>query len=85
MQHESLLQQIDAALQTTSAEESLHSLAHRLKEEGIAQDAMYRAFEEQFLRYRSNEHYSDAIAAVMDRIVGWCRPGSRLFDTELKT
>jgi hypothetical protein len=56
-----------------------------LKEQGIAQDAMYRAFEEQLLRYRSSEHYSEVIAAVMDRIAGWCRPESRLFDTELKT
>lgn len=67
--------------------------AAEAREVGLAAEARYcEAAGIRFHSYpirdrgvRSSEHHSEGIAAVMDRIVGWCRPESRLFDTELKT
>ncbi len=86
MQYESLLRKIDAALQSAGTEKSLGALAQSLKDDGVAQDVMYRAFEAQLLRYRdSNQPHTDALANVMDRIAGWCRPELRLFNQKLKS
>lgn len=80
-----LAQRIEGALQTATPEESLVALALEMKGQGTSQQEIYALFETQLLRCRdSNETFFDALANVMDRIVGWCRPEQRLFDTELR-
>jgi len=77
---------LESALQTAAPFESLLALAQQMKEQGVTQKDMYELFAAQRLRYMdTNESYADVIADVLDRIVGWCQPAHRLFESELKT
>lgn len=85
MTKQSLAHRIEEALKASSLEESLLALAKQMKQEGVSQAETHELFEAQWLRHRdSNEAVSDDIGYVLDRIVGWCGPEWRLFDTELK-
>jgi len=76
---------IDSALGSSEPEESLVALVRDLNKESLDQSEIYALFEEQLLRYRdTNEAFYDDLADTMDRIVGWCSPGQRLFDSEFQ-
>lgn len=76
---------IDSALRSSEPEESLVALIRDLEKEGLNQSEIYALFEEQLLRHRdTNEAFYDDLANTMDRIVGWCSPGQRLFDGEFQ-
>jgi hypothetical protein len=76
---------IDAALSSSDPEASLVALVRDLQKEGLVQSEIYDLFETQLLRHRdSNESFYDALANTMDRIVGWCSPHLRLFDSYLR-
>ena len=80
-----LIYQIEEALRSEQPEQQLIALVLRMKETGADQAEIYALFESQLLRHRnSNEAFSDVLASVMDRIVGWCSPDLRLFDTALQ-
>ncbi len=80
----SLVELIEAALQSANAQESLIAVARQLQQQGVTQEQLYEAFESVLICHRdSNEAFFDALAAVLDRIVGWCQPEQRLFDTYL--
>jgi hypothetical protein len=80
------IERIERALQAQDAEEALVQLAREMKTEGLGQREMYHLFEAQLLHRRSDSDESayDALANTMDRIVGWCHPAQRLFETELQ-
>jgi hypothetical protein len=74
------------AMQTINPIAALVQVVLDLKAAGKSQAEVYRLFE-QFLRdiaATETEAQKDAIRDVMDRIVGWCSPTSRLFDTYLQ-
>lgn len=76
---------IDWALGSSRPEESLVALIRDLEKEGLDQSEIYALFEEQLLRHRdTNEAFYDVLADTMDRIVGWCSPGQRLFNSEFQ-
>ena len=80
------IQRLESALQTAAPFESVLALARQMKEQGVTQQDMYELFSAQRLRYMdTNEFYSNVIGDVLDRIVGWCQPAHRLFETELRT
>jgi hypothetical protein len=79
--------QLMQALQTTNPNAALVQVVLDLKAAGKSQAEVYRLFE-QFLRdvaVTETETQENVIHDVMDRIVGWCSPASRLFDTNLRT
>lgn len=76
---------IDSALCSSEPKESLVGLIRDLEKEGLSQSDIYALFEEQLLHHRdANEAFYDDLADVMDRIVGWCSPGQRLFNSEFQ-
>jgi hypothetical protein len=77
----------DNALIEPSPSVALLTLAEALKSEGMSQQEMYRLFNEHRARHEhdKDETCYNAILDVMDFIVGWCSPHSRLFDSELRT
>jgi hypothetical protein len=79
-------ERIERALQRQDAEKALVQLAREMKAEGLGQREMYQLFESQLLHHRtdSDESAYDALANTMDRIVGWCHPAERLFETQLR-
>jgi hypothetical protein len=75
------------AMQTTNPNAALVQVVLGLKAAGKSQTEVYRLFE-QFLRdvaATETETQKDVIRDVMDRIVGWCNPACRLFDTYLQS
>lgn len=87
MDHSSIPSRIEQALHALEPEDSLVALAKELKIEGFSQSTIYKLFDAELVRVRSNpdERLYNAISGVMDRIVGWCSPGQRLFDSQLPT
>jgi hypothetical protein len=85
MAHSSIPSRIKRALHAPEPEDCLLALAKELKIEGVSQSTMYELFEAELVRVRSNsdERSYNALADVMDRIVGWCAPEQRLFDSQL--
>lgn len=76
---------IDSALRSSKPKESLARLIRDLEKEGLSQSDIYALFEEQLLHHRdANEAFYHDLADVMDRIVGWCSPGQRLFNSEFQ-
>ena len=75
------------ALRSAEPAKTLLALAKSLKSEGMLQREMYDVFDSRRALYRNeaDEKLHDAIADVMDCIVGWCSPASRLYDTDMKT
>lgn len=68
----SLVELIEVALQSANAQESLIAVARQLQQQGVTQEQLYEAFESVLICQRdSNEAFFDALAAVLDRIVGW--------------
>lgn len=77
---------IEQALLAPDAEAALAQLAREMKAEGLSQREVYDLFESQLRHHRSDSDESsyDALADTMDRIIGWCNPEQRIFETELR-
>jgi hypothetical protein len=80
-------QRMESALRESSPSSALVALARELKAEDTTQREMYQLFDEYRAEHESeaNESRYNAILDTMDVIAGWCKPDSRLFDTELLT
>ena len=62
---------------------ALSELARSLVKHGVAQSELLAAFQEQLDMQASagDETLYNALADVMDRIVGWCSPEASLFES----
>ena len=71
-------EKILAGLKTGS---DLSEVSEKYKNMGIDKDSMYRVLEllRQEMRAKKDEASEDLIMDLMDRVVGWCSPDSRLF------
>ena len=78
-------ERLEAALREPQPAHAVTALAEALKNEGMTQLEMYRLYDQYRAKHQSDtdETIYDAILDAMDHIVGWCSPGSRLFDTQL--
>jgi hypothetical protein len=85
--HPPLSTRITQALHAPDPEKALVAFAKELKAEGVSQSEMYALFKAELAKVQLNpdERLYDAITGAMDRIVGWCSPDQRLFDTQLPT
>lgn len=85
-----LAQQADVMLRFLSAESApdpvsaIHALAKTFKAEGMPEWMMYDVFDRQRAAHErdADEAVYNAILDTMDRIVGWCSPHARLFDSD---
>ena len=59
----------------------LSELAVKYKDLGMDKESMYHVLEVLMLELRENkdEASEDLIMDLMDRVVGWCNPDSRIF------
>lgn len=71
-------EEILAGLKTGS---DLSELAVKYKDLGMDKESMYHVLEVLMLELRENkdEASEDLIMDLMDRVVGWCNPDSRIF------
>ena len=71
-------EKILAGLKTGS---DLSELAVKYKDLGMDKESMYHNLEDLMLEMRENkdEASENLIMDLMDRVVGWCSPDSRLF------
>lgn len=77
---------MEAALNVGSPFDALYSLATHFRDEGMAQRDMYQLFMEYFREHNDDVEPNvkrDALADVMDFIVGWCGPDHKLFEEHL--
>ena len=80
-------EQLQAALHSSSPVEELVEVVQQMKRAGKNQQEIYRIFEAllQTAMDAGTEQEDEAIRDVMDRIVGWCSPDQKLFESYLKT
>lgn len=71
-------EEILAGLKTGS---DLSELAVKYKDLGMDKESMYHNLEvlRQEMRAKEDEASEDLIMDLMDRVVGWCNPDSRIF------
>lgn len=77
-------ERIDAALFRELPLESLLALAREFKAEGMSQQTMTELFDAHRAKHQSDRDDTayNAILDTMDFIVGYCRKGAGLFDSE---
>ena len=80
-------EQLQVALHSSSPVKELVEVVQQMKRAGKNQQEIYRIFEAllQTAMDAGTEQEDEAIRDVMDRLVGWCSPDQKLFESYLKT